>query len=223
MTTAITDTFKVVATPSQELQLELSNLAAKGNDAVNVAHKKPKDVEVKKDNERNDLALNVLQQISEQERIHQEYRKQAQQINYAIDMALAEASTPEERQEILDYQNIVEQVDKDIEQKREVGTLTQQDINNAEQIKFDKMPDTVKEYMPEKSSSLNLKENEIAELDTLSASSFASITEDSSSNNLSELNKSFQVAATEKPMPEDCSPDPASNPLSPAELSKFTF
>ena len=224
MTTAVSDTFKVVATPSQELQLELSNLAAKGNDAVNVAHKKPTDVEVKKDNERNDMALNVLQQMSEQERIHQEYRKQAQQINYAIDMALADASTPEERQEILDYQKQVQKIDNVIEQRRENGTLSVQDLEQAQHEKLDVMPDTVKSQLPDDFKTLAMSKSELESLDTLSgSSSFAANIDDKDITGLSDMNISFQTAASDQAIPESESAETVNVPHTPSDLSKFTM
>ncbi len=223
MTTTVSDTFKVVATPSQELQLELSNLAAKGNDAVNIAHKKPADIETKKDNERNDMALNVLQQISEQERIHQEYRKQAQQINYAIDMALADASTAEEREAILEYQSFVEEVDQNIEQKREADTLTQEDLEQAHQEKMRTMPETVKAHLPDDFTSPAISQSELASLESLSASSFAASVDNTHLDDLSDMNLSFQKAASGQGMSESEPTDPLNTPSTPADFSKFTM
>ena len=224
MTITVSDTFKVVATPSQELQLELSNLAAKGNDAVNVAHKKPADIETKKDNERNDMALNVLHQISEQERIHQEYRKQAQQINYAIDMALADASTPEERQEILDYQELVREIDNDVEQKHKTGTLTQEYIDHTEQIKFDNMPENVRSrYDNHQSIETSISETELNELDSLTGISFASTADEKTLDTPSDINKSFQAAVSDTQINEQTPTEPNNAPVTPSDLSKLTI
>lgn len=223
MTTAVSDTFKVVATPSQELLLELSNLAAKGNDAVNLVHKKPAESETKKEDDRNDIVLNVLQQISEQERVYQEYRKQSQQINNAIELALAKASTHEERQEILDYQNFVGQIDEDIEQKREDGILTQGHLNRAEQAKHNAMPDAVQRQLPKNTNSTVFDDTELSNLDTQSSTSFALNVDDSSSSSLSDMNLSFKAAASDQAISKSETTEPINVSHIPSDLSKFTM
>ncbi len=223
LTTAVSDTFKVVATPSQELQLELSNLAAKGNDAVNVAHKKPTNVEVKKDNERNDMALNVLQQMSEQERIHQEYRKQAQQINIAIDMALADANTPEERQEILDYQSNLSIMENDIEEKRSLGIDVTTDEADYLEFAVNSMPENVRtKYNNNHSIESSISEPNLNELDSLTGTSFASTADNNPFDTLPDMNKSFQSAISDTQTNEQITTEPNNTPITPSDFSKFT-
>lgn len=220
MTANPTDIFKAVATPPPELQQMLAYHADNGSVLTGVKPRPVKDQQ--KDANRDDMASNiVMQHLSEQERIYQEYREQSERINQATELALADAATPEERQEILEYQAFVQEIDEDIEQKREAGTLTDDDLELAEQQKIESMPESVKKHLPEGASSPVLDDAELSDLEARSTSSFAT-SSDSSLNSPSEMNLSFQQASAGEIEIDNEPTAPDNIPVSPSDFPKFT-
>ena len=214
-----TDVFKAVATPSPELQRLLAYAVENGS--IRTGIRTGKEEEEKNESGRKDMTMTALQ-ISEQERIHKQYLEQSAHINQAIELALTEAKTPEERQEILDYQKSVQKIDEDIEQKREAGILTQEHLEEAEQTKNRLMPDTVKKHMPEQRGPAFVQ-TELDNLEKLSGTSFAASHDGAAFDNLPDMNGAFQAAIDDIDSNNQAPDGPENSPITPSDLSKFTF